>query len=168
MLVYGMSKYKLADTLDIPEKEAEEIIINFFKVVPGVDALLSRLRTWGITHGYIMTSPPFKRRRIFEGDTKNFKRKGEIERASMNSPIQGSNADIIKQCMVSLQNRIDRDNIPAQIIMQVYDELQCLVKEEYAEQFKFILEEEMITAAKLVITDIPVIVDIKISNCWSK
>ena len=101
-------------------------------------------------------------------ETKDFRVMEEIERQSKNFPIQSTNANITKLAMCNLQYLIDKDNLPVQIVMQVYDELQCIVKEEFAEEWKVILEQEMIKAAQIIIKTIPVEVDCKISSHWQK
>jgi len=172
-LSYGMSEFKLADTIQIDVKEAKKLISKFFSIVPQVEKFLTTIGNLGKTRGYIKTSKPFSRMRWFQQwqtaiETGDLKILGEIERASKNSPIQGSNADIVKLAMINIQKIIDENNYPVEIIMQVYDELVCLVKEEFAEEWKPILEQEMITAAQIVIKSIPVEVDCKISTCWKK
>jgi DNA polymerase-1 len=91
-LAYGMSHFKLSDTIDVSEKEAKDIIDKFFKAVPKVKQMLDKLGEFGKKHGYIMTPPPFNRIRWFpkwKGRNTSFKDLGEIERASKNMPIQG-------------------------------------------------------------------------------
>ena len=172
-LSYGMSKYKLADTLQISVEEAEEIINQFFSVVPKVKSFLEGLRDLGKRRGYIRTGKPFSRIRWFPKwdnarETQSFSVLEEIGRASMNTPIQGSNADVIKQAMINIQNRIDGENWPVQIVMQVYDELQTICREDRAEEWREVLEFEMKKAAQIIITSIPVEVDCKISDYWEK
>jgi len=172
-LAYGMSEFKLADTMQIEVVEAKRIIAKFFSIVPDVKRFLGKLGELGKSRGFIKTPKPFSRIRWFSEwkdavTTGNFKILGEIERASKNSPIQGTNANLIKQAMINIQDIIDINNYPVQIIMQVYDELQTLCKEDFAEEWKLILEREMIKAAKIVIKSIPVEVECKISDYWNK
>ena len=103
-LAYGMSEYKLADTMDIPVAQAKAIIDKFFKAVPKVEKFLTGLGNLGKSRGYIKSSQPYGRTRWFEQwqhavETENFGVMGSIERASKNTPIQGSNGDIIKQAL---------------------------------------------------------------------
>jgi DNA polymerase-1 len=168
-LSYGMSEFKLADTMQIPVTEAKGIIKQFFSIVPGVERFLNALGNFGKTKGFIRSARPFLRIRWFPTYKSNdFATLGQIERASKNTPIQATNADIIKLAMVNIDNLIVKNNYPVQIVMQVYDELQTICKEEFAESWKVILQKEMIDAAKVVIKTIPVEVDCKISQCWSK
>jgi DNA polymerase-1 len=169
-LAYGMSKFKLADTMQISVDEADRIIQKFFKVVPSVERFLTSLGKLAKTRGYIKTAAPYRRIRWFEGwDNKDdFKRLGEIERAGKNTPIQGTNGDIIKVALISVQNYIDFHNLPINILLSVYDEIQTECPEELAEEWKNTLNVLMIEAAKTVIKTIPIVVDCKISNYWEK
>jgi len=165
---YGMSEHKLSSTMSITVEEAKKILDDFLNIVPKLKKFLATLRKIGYERGYIRTGNPFRRIRWFNKVEDDFRIKGSIERASMNTPIQGSNADICKQAMIFTQQDIDENNYPVQIIMQVYDEIQTICKEEFAEEWAVKLKAHMVNAAKLVIKSIPVEVDIKINDCWSK
>ena len=167
-LAYGMSEFKLADTMQISVEEAKKLIKQFFSVVPMVKQFLDGIGILGRTRGYIKTGRPFSRIRWFDLSKAGQKELGEIERASKNHPMQGSNGDITKQAMITLQQIIDDNNYPVQIIMQVYDEIQTLCREDFAEEWKIILERVMIESAQIVIKTIPVEVDCKINSCWAK
>ena len=170
-LAYGMSKFKLADTIDISEEQADSIIKQFFKVVPAVESFLNMLGNYGKSRGYIKTFKPFGRIRVFpqwRGSRTPKKEMGEIERASKNQPIQGCNGDIIKMVLVETQRVIDNNNYPVKILLSVYDEIQTECKEEFAEEWKIILQNIMINTAKTIIKDIPVVVDCKIVDFWQK
>ncbi len=170
-LAYGMSKFKLADTIEITEEHAEDIINKFFGVVPQVRSFLDNLGNYGKVKGYIKTFKPFSRIRFFpkwEGDATSKKFLGEIERQSKNHPIQGCNGDIIKMVLVEVQKVIDENNYPVKILLSVYDEIQTECKEEFAEDWRIILENTMKSCAAELITDIPVKVDCKIVDYWQK
>jgi DNA polymerase-1 len=176
-LAYGMSKFKLADTIDISVDQADKIIKKFFDVVPQVNSFLNLLGNTGKKNGQIRTARPFRRLRQFgnwqsamenKGSSDSFKALGEIERASKNSPIQGSNGDIIKLALINVQNRIDANNYPVTIILAVYDEIQTECRDDFAEEWKLILNDIMIESAKVIIKSIPVEVDCKISKSWTK
>jgi hypothetical protein len=169
-LAYGMSKFKLADTMQIPVDEADRIIKKFFKIVPKVEQFLNGCGELGKQRGYIRTPKPFRRVRWFEGwqDKGDFKKQGEIERAAKNTPIQGCNADVVKLALIKVQNYIDLHNYPAYIILSVYDEIQTECLEEKAEEWKEILNQLMLEAAETVIKSVPFVVDCKISDYWEK
>lgn len=175
-LSYGMSKFKLADTMDISVEQADEIIKKFFAIVPKVESFLTGLGNLGKKRGYIRTGAPFKRIRWFpqwevannKDNENSFKLLGEIERASKNTPIQGSNGDVIKQALIMVQEKIYNENLPVKILLSVYDEIQTECREDFAEEWKVILDNLMKDAAKTVIKSVPIVVDCKISDCWEK
>jgi DNA polymerase-1 len=172
-LAYGMSEFKLADTMEIPVKDAKAIITKFFKAVPKVEKFLTGLGNLGKTRGYIKTSAPYKRIRWFEQwehavETENFGVMGSIERASKNTPIQGTNGDIIKQALIDVQEEIYKNNWNCKIILAVYDEIQTECHESQAEEWKIKLDELMVSAAKKVLLEVPVVVDCGIHDHWQK
>lgn len=172
-LAYGMSEYKLADTMEISVSEAKDIIDKFFKAVPKVAKFLTGLGNLGKKRGFIKTAFPYNRIRWFEQwqhavETDNFGMLGSIERASKNTPIQGSNGDIIKQALIDVQQEIYDNNWDCKIILAVYDEIQTEVREDQAEAWKSKLDELMIKAAKKVLIEVPVVVDCSINDYWQK
>lgn len=177
MLAYGGSEYKLSSVMQISIKEAKKIIDKFFSLVPKVQSFLSDLGNAGRNRGYIRTPHPFTRIRWFPDweiinhrnpSAKDYSLLGSIERESKNMPIQSTNANITKQALIYLQEEIDLNNYPVEILITIHDEILTLCKEEFAEPWKDILEEIMIKAAQLVIKTIPVVVDCKINNFWEK
>lgn len=173
IVAYGMSEYKLADTLQIPVEEASVIIDKFFKSVPKVKQFLENLRKLGISRGFIRTGNPYNRIRWFPTwqqavEEKNSKELEAIGRACKNTPMQGANGNIIKLALIRVQKEIDKNNWPVKILLSVYDEIQTECREDLAEEWCKKLEEIMINSAKEFIKSIPVIVDCKIADCWSK
>ena len=175
-LAYGMSEFKLADTMQISTKEAKKIIEKFFSVVPDVEKFLNLLGKTGIKKGRIRTAKPYRRIRFFPKweiarDPMNpggFAERGNIERASKNHPIQGTNADIIKLALCKVYNTIVSEDLPVKILLSVYDEIQTECREDYAEEWKHKLDSLMISAAEEVIKEVPIVVDCSISDYWQK
>lgn len=182
-LAYGMSEYKLADTLEIEIEEAKKLIDKFFEAVPKVHKFLYKIGNFGVDNGFILTPPPFSRRRYFADfekcrlagsyGTVNGKSvnsiKGSIKRASMNTPIQGANGDIIKYCLIQLNKIIEeRYDNKILIINSIYDEILTECPEELAEEWLQVMKQQMIDSASLVIKSFKVNVDIKISDFWQK
>jgi len=181
-LVYGASKHKIATILNIPVDDADRFINTFFSLVPRVKQFLDYIGELGKLRGFIRTSQPYGRIRWFSDWKEEYARYktsksltrqdhinlSSIERESKNTPVQGSSADILKRAIILADRYIEEHNIPAHLIMSVYDELQYEVREDYAQLWADRLQEIMISAAKEVITSIPVKVDIKISNYWEK
>ena len=169
-LAYGMSKFKLADTMQIPVGEADKIIKKFFKVVPDVEKFLNGLGELAKARGYIKSGQPYGRIRWFAGydNKENFIRQGEIERAGKNTPIQGTNGDIIKSALVKVQRFIDARALPINILLSVYDEIQTECPEDLSEWWKLELDKLMVESAQEVIKSVPIVVDCKIDSCWNK
>ena len=169
-LAYGMSKFKLADTMQIPVGEADKIIKKFFKVVPNVEKFLNGLGELAKARGYIKSGQPYGRIRWFAGfdNKENFIRQGEIERAGKNTPIQGTNGDIIKAALIKVQRFIDARALPINILLSVYDEIQTECPEDLCEWWKLELDKLMVESAQEVIKSVPIVVDCKIADYWDK
>lgn len=175
-LAYGMSKFKLANTILVSVDEADIIINKFFSKVPKVQQFLENLGNLAKNRGFIKTAPPYSRVRRFpkwEYMQQNFttqkdKWLGEIERAGKNTPIQGCNGDILKLAIINMQNEIDDNNWDVNILLTVYDEIQTEVNRNIAELWLKKQEEIMVNAAKTIIKTIPVVCDCKISEYWQK
>jgi len=174
-LVYGMSKYKLADTLSIEIDAADMIIKNYFKATVQLNNFLAGCRAYGIRHGYIRSFAPYKIIRYFPKwkpikEAMEFKEIGSIERASMNTPIQSSGGQMTKRALVLLRKYIKDNNLQDKvyIVMTVHDQIDCEVIESFADTWALIQKEIMESAGKEIITNIPVLSDITISDSWTK
>lgn len=172
-LAYGMTKYKLGDLLDITPAKAQGLIDQFFNVIPAVKNFLEGIAIGAQTYGYVRTAPPFGRIRWFpklQGARDNNDESviSAVGREAKNTPIQGTNGDVIKLALCNIQDTIDRNNYPARIILSIYDEIQTEVAESFAEEWRTILESEMIKAAEVVLHKVPIKVDVKINDFWQK
>lgn len=168
-LAYGMSKFKLADTAQIPINEADNIIKKFFKKVPLVEKFLNSLAQSGVKNGYIRTDQYYRRIRWFPKLNKNdFKSIGEVERASKNSVPQGTNGNVIKLALCNLQDIIDKNNYPVNILLTIHDEILTECREDFTKEWKEILEQTMITTAENIVTTVPIEVEGVISDYWTK
>lgn len=175
-IIYGMSEFKLSKELVIPIEEAKEMIDNYYKALPQLKKYLDACKNYGMKHGYIRTFKPYSLIRFFPDwsilDSLSFKDRkiavGNIERQSGNSPIQGSGAVITKLALRNIRRCILDNNYPVKIILTVHDEINCEVKEDFAEQWAEIQKTIMINAGKEIITIIPVEVDVKITTYWKK
>jgi DNA polymerase-1 len=166
-LAYGMSHIKLANTIDISEDEAQSIIKKFFTAVPKVERFLEALGNRGKERGMIKTPPPYGRIRFFE-DYKHAdnKRKGAIERASKNHPIQGGNADMTKLALIYIYDYI-KDK-PIKLIHTVHDEIQTEVPDYMADEWAVKMSELMNQAAAQILKTVPMVVDCAVNDYWSK
>ena len=173
-LAYGMSKFKLSDTLQISVDDAEALINQYFSEFPKIGGFLNSLGNYGTQHGFIRTFKPFRRIRWFENwhngmsPRKDFKEFGAIERASKNTPIQGTGADMIKLAMIMIRDKIKTLDYPAYLVTQVHDEIGVEVREDKAEEWAEIQSELMRQAGAVIIPDFPMGVDYTISKEWCK
>lgn len=161
-IVYGISSFGLSQDLSITRKEAAEYIEQYFATYPGVKNFLDKAVADAKKNGYITTM--FGRRRpVPELSSGNFMQRSFGERVAMNSPIQGTAADIIKIAMIKVHERLRRENLKSKLILQVHDELLIETCEEEKEQVKAILEEEMVHAADL---SVKLEVDLHTGSDW--
>lgn len=150
-IVYGISAFGLSQDLNISRKEAQEFIDKYFETYPKIKAFLDSMVEQAKKDGYIKTM--FNRiRPIPELSSSNFMQRQFGERVAMNSPIQGTAADIIKIAMIRVHDRLIRDKLKSKLILQVHDELLIETLEEEKEQVIALLEEEMKNAVKLKVS----------------
>lgn len=147
-IVYGISSFGLSQDLSITRKEAGEYIERYFETYPGVKAFLDRLVKKAKEQGYVSTM--FGRRRpVPELSSSNFMQRSFGERVAMNSPIQGTAADIIKIAMVRVNESLKKRNMRSRLILQVHDELLIEADKEELKEVEEILKHEMESAAHL-------------------
>ncbi|MBD5445541.1 MAG: DNA polymerase I, partial [Lachnospiraceae bacterium] len=147
-IVYGISSFGLSQDLSISKKEAAEYIEQYFATYPGIKKFLDKLVEDAKAQGYVTTM--FGRRRpIPELSSSNFMQRSFGERVAMNSPIQGTAADIIKIAMINVWSRIKNEGLRSRLILQVHDELLIETYEPEEDKVREILTQEMQKAAKL-------------------
>ncbi len=160
--IYGQGPFALARQLDITQDEAKEFIARYFERFAGVRAFLDASIDRAKEHGYAETL--FGRRRyIPELKDKNFNVRSFGERNAMNSPIQGSAADLIKIAMVSVDAALREADLGAAMLLQVHDELVLEAPEADADAVAAIVRREMSGAATL---KVPLVVDVGIGPNW--
>ena len=161
-IVYGISSFGLSQDLSISTKEAKEYIDRYFETYPGIKVFLDKLVQDAKEQGYVTTM--FGRRRpVPELKSSNFMQRSFGERVAMNSPIQGTAADIIKIAMNRVHDRLLREGLESRLILQVHDELLIEAKLSEADQVEQILREEMQQAADL---QVPLEIDLHRGNNW--
>lgn len=161
-IVYGISSFGLGQDLNITRKEAETYITKYFETYPKVKAFLDQLVAEGKQNGFVTTL--FERRRpIPELSSSNFMQRSFGERIAMNSPIQGTAADIIKIAMIQVNERLKTLKLKSRLILQIHDELLIEAHMDEVELVKQILEEEMKKAADL---SVPLDVDVNTGVNW--
>ncbi len=141
-IVYGISDYGLSRDLNIPRKEAKQYIENYLNYFSNIDKYMKTIVEQGKTDGYVTTY--FGRRRnIPELASRNFNIRSFGERIALNTPVQGTAADIIKAAMVGVYKRLKNNKMKSRLILQVHDELIIEAYEPELKEVKKILKEEM-------------------------
>ncbi len=161
-IVYGISSFGLSQDLSISTKEAKEYIDRYFETYPGIKGFLDGLVAGAKEQGYAATMYG-RRRPVPELKSSNFMQRSFGERVAMNSPIQGTAADIIKIAMVRVHDRLQEEGLNSRLILQVHDELLVEARLEEVEQVEQILTEEMQQAAEL---KVPLEIDMHRGNNW--
>ena len=161
-IVYGISDFSLAQDLHITKKEASEYMEIYFERYPKIKGYLESLIEEAKENGYVLTILN-RRRFIPEIKSSNKIVKSLGERLSMNAPIQGSAADIIKLAMVNVYNKLKEEKLKSTIILQVHDELILNVKQNELEKVQEIVKTEMENVLKI---EVPLEVDINLGKTW--
>ncbi len=161
-IVYGISDYGLSRDLNIPIAESREYIQTYFEKYPKVKAFLDLTVAKAYEDGFVTTM--YNRKRVIpELSSSNYMQKQGGERIAMNTPIQGSAADIIKIAMVKVYNRLKKENMASKLILQVHDELIIESPLEEKDRALEVLIEEMETAVSLLV---PLTVDAHTADNW--
>ena len=161
-IVYGISSFGLSQDLSITKKEAADYINKYFETYPKIKGFLDGQIEMAKEKGYVVTM--FGRRRpVPELKSSNFMQRAFGERVAMNSPIQGTAADIIKIAMNRVYKRLIEEGLKSRLVLQVHDELLIETKVEEIEEVSRILEEEMKGAAAL---SVELDVDMHQGNNW--
>lgn len=159
-IIYGISSYGLSENLNIPTKDAKEFIDNYLNTYPGIKNYMDKTIEEAHNNGYVKTL--FNRIRIIpELQNKNYMIRQAGERMALNTPIQGTSADIIKKAMVEVQNKIKEKNLKSKMILQIHDELVIDTKKDELEEIRTILKETMENTYKL---RVPLKVDINVGD----
>ena len=161
-IMYGIGAFSLSDDIGVSRAEAQDYIDQYLAGYPGIDAYLKDTIQKAYEDAYVTTL--FGRRRyIPELKASNGMQRKFGERVAMNSPIQGTAADIIKLAMVRVHNRLKEEGIDARLILQVHDELLIEAHRSVADRAREILKYEMENAVSY---SVPLDVDIHIGNSW--
>lgn len=163
-IVYGISAFGLAKDIGVGRKEAQEYIDNYFVAYPKMHEFLEGLKTDGKEKGYVTTMYG-RRRPIPELSSSNFMTRQFGERVAMNSPIQGTAADIIKIAMVNVHDRLLKEGLKSKLLLQVHDELLVEALESERAQVEKLIAEEMENAAKL---SVDLEIDMNSGKTWAE
>ena len=161
-IVYGISDFSLAQDIGVSRKEAAEFIKTYLDSYPGIENYMSTIKQTAHEQGYVTTL--FGRRRaVPDIDSKNFNVRSAAERIAMNTPIQGTAADIIKIAMVRVRDRLKREGLESRLILQVHDELILEAPLREKDAAAKILTEEMESAFKM---DAPLVAEANCGASW--
>lgn len=161
-IVYGIGEFSLSQDLGISVKEAKTYIDSYLEKYHGVRKYMERVKKEAKENGYVTTMMN-RIRYIPELKSSNYNVRQFGERAAMNTPVQGSAADIIKLAMVRVDNRLISEKMKSRLILQVHDELIVEAHNDETEKVKKILKEEMENAVQL---KVPLIVDMAEGHSW--
>ncbi len=161
-IVYGISAFGLSEDLNISRKEASEYIDKYFETYKGIKRFIDEQVQHAKENGYVKTM--FGRiRPVPEITSSNFMQRSFGERVAMNSPIQGTAADIIKIAMINVNMKLKEKKLKSQLVLQIHDELLIEAAEDELEEVKAILTEEMMNAARL---NVPLAINIAEGKNW--
>ena len=161
-IIYGISAFGLAQRMRISRTEAKQLIDGYFETYPGVRAFMDECIKMARDKGYVETM--YGRRRMLPDIlSRNSVVRGNAERNAINSPIQGSAADIIKIAMVRIQEALEKENLKSSMILQVHDELNFDVRPDEIDRIRTIVKEQMEYAAVL---KVPLTIDMGEGGSW--
>ncbi len=161
-IIYGISDYGLSQNLDITRKEAGIFIDRYLESYPSVKDYMDESIMDAKQNGFVSTLL-HRRRYIPEITSRNFNVRSFAERTAMNTPIQGSAADIIKKAMIDMADRLEKEGLQARLLLQVHDELIFEAPEEEIEKLKEIVPDVMENAVEL---NVPLKVDYSYGKTW--
>lgn len=163
-IIYGISPFGLSDSLNITPKEAVELIENYFAQYPGVKAFIDNTleEVRKNTSVYTLLN---RRREIPDINSSNTNIRQQAERMAINTPIQGTAADLIKIAMIKIFSRLQKEGYRTKMILQIHDELLFESPVDEVEDIKKIIKHEMESALEL---SVPLVVDIRTGQNWSE
>ena len=161
-ILYGISSFGLSEDLGIDIGTAKKFIDNYLETYPGIKEYMEEEKSDAYKYGYVKTL--MNRKRVIEElQSKNFMIRSSGERMALNTPIQGTAADILKKAMVEIFAEFNKRNLKSKMIIQVHDELVFNVVEEELEEVKNIVKDIMENTFKL---SVPLKVEMEIGNDW--
>ncbi|MBI3756547.1 MAG: DNA polymerase I [Deltaproteobacteria bacterium] len=163
-IIYGMGAQRLARSLSIPFKTAQDYITQYFARYAGIKTYMDSVLVEARTRGYVTTLLG-RRRYVPDLQSKNMQLAAAAERMAVNTPIQGTAADLIKMAMVAIDKRLTQDRVPARMLLQVHDELLFEVQGDNVEQVKQCVRELMESVMPL---RVPLKVDIGTGLNWAE
>lgn len=163
-IVYGISSFGLADDLGIDFRDAKNFMDNYLNTYPGIVDFMEKIKSDAYKNGFVKTLMG-RKRVIEELQSKNYMIRQGGERMALNTPIQGTAADILKKAMVEIFNEFNKRNLKSKMLLQVHDELVFNVVNTELEEVKDIVRNIMENTYKL---NVPLKVDIEVGSDWSE
>ncbi len=161
-ILYGISSFGLSEDLHIPVKEAKSFLDNYLETYSGVKEYMDSEKAKAYSNGYVLTIMN-RRRNLEELKSKNYIIRSQGERMALNTPIQGSSADILKKAMVDIFNEFNKRGLKSKMLIQVHDELIFNVLNSELDEVKEIVKDKMENVYKL---SVPLKVDIETGVNW--
>ena len=159
-IIYGISSYGLAEDLNISNKEAKEFINKYFETYPGIKTYMDSTIKKAHEDGFVKTI--MNRKRVIEEiHNSNYMIRSMGERMALNTPIQGSSADILKKAMIEIDNKFTELNLKSRMLLQIHDELVFNVCEDEVEAVKNIVKNIMENTISI---SVPLVVDMNLGN----
>ncbi len=163
-IIYGQGAFGLADNLGISRTEAKEIIDNYKKEFVGITKYMSDMVEFAQENGYVQTLMG-RKRWLKDINSGNFTVRGFAERNAINSPIQGTAADMIKLAMIQVQEKLPKDKYKSKMLLQVHDELIFDVYKDELDEMKDIILSTMESAMPLP-NDVPLVAEMGVGDNW--
>ena len=161
-ILYGISGFGLSEDLGIDIASAKKFIDNYLQTYPGIQDYMDEAKALAYRNGYVKTL--MNRKRVIEElNNKNFMIRSSGERMALNTPIQGTAADILKKAMVEIYDEFRKRNLKSKMLIQVHDELVFNVLKDELDEVKAIVQDIMENTFKL---DVPLKVDIEVGENW--
>ena len=161
-ILYGISPFGLAEDIGISPKEAKKFIETYFETYPGIKDYMNKEIEEAHKNGYVLTIMN-RKRTIEELTSSNYMQRSMGERMALNTPIQGSSADILKKAMIEIDEAFTKEKIESTMLLQVHDELIFNVKNNELAKVKEIVKNIMENTIKL---SVPLVVDISAGANW--
>ena len=162
-IVYGQGAFGLAKQLDIEQAKAKKYIEQYFKRYAGVKAFIDRTLEEARETGYVSTLMG-RKRDLPDLTSRNYNQRSMAERMAVNTPIQGTAADLIKLAMLAVSRAMKEEKVRSKMLLQVHDELVFEVPEDEMERMEELVRREMEGVMKL---DVPLVVDTDFGGNWA-
>jgi DNA polymerase I len=161
-IIYGISAFGLQQRLNVPRGEAVSLIANYFEKYPGVQAYIDDTIAFAREHGYVQTLTG-RRRYLRDINSRNGSLRSTAERLAMNSPIQGTAADMLKLAMIRVDRLLKEHQFRTKMLLTVHDELVFDMAKDEADAVMPLIEQAMRTALPL---DVPIVVELGFGENW--